>query len=163
MQKGKGVRYSVAGLQMTPGMAMNVRRNVYIPDSEACESNMQDRRPFRADGVEISQHREPLSLSYRVAIPFLLMLLLIFSGLIAGRLVAKVNLVKTCRETSEQIISLNQSNQELQKQAAAITSYAAISYKAQTYGLISIHGVESVPVVAPDTRPVQSNTVLLGS
>jgi len=163
MQKGKGLQYAVAGLQTAHGVSMNVRNGVCIPDAEAGVYCDDSRQPFRAQDNCVPRSRDPLTLPYRVAIPFLMILFLIFAWMIADRLVEKAELAKDYQKMNDHIVELNASNNQMQKEVDVNTSYAAISYKAQSYGLVSIHGVQSVPVVAPDTRPVKTQNSLTGS
>ena len=163
MQKGNGFQYTVAGLQTAHGVSMNVRSDVRVPDGEAGGYCNDSRRPYRAQGNCASRRRDPLSLPYRVAIPFLMILFLIFAGMIAGRLVEKAELTTDYLKMRQHITELDASNGKMQKEVDANSSYAAISYKAQGYGLISVLGVESVKVMAPDTRPAQTQNSLTGS
>lgn len=162
MQKGKSMQYAMAGVQMAPGVHMNVRSNVQIPDAEAGAQYDVGRHPYQA-GQGSFQKKEPATLPYRVAIPFLMILFLLFSGLIAGKLIHRVQLNDEYKKTETHLAELNEKNAELQMEVNTNRSRAAISYKAQSYGLIPVDGVNAVMIVAPDTRPNQETNVLTGS
>lgn len=162
MQKGKSMQYAMAGVQMMPGMRMNVRSNVYVPDGEAGSSRDQDRQPYYA----VQQQEKPrgqLTVPYRVAIPFLVCLFLLFFGLAAGKLTRRMNLTNDINAMETNISTLTVANAALQQQVIENRDQARISYLAQELGMVSASGVETVPVIAPDTRPVETNQSLTGN
>lgn len=162
MQKGKSMQYAMAGVQMMPGMRMNVRSNVYVPDGEAGCEREGNRQPFYA----VQQAERPqmqLTVPYRVAIPLLVCLFLLFFGLIAGKLTQRMNLTNSINDMETNISTLTVANMALQQQVLQNRDQARISYLAQELGMVSSIGVDTVPVIAPDTRPNTTQQSLTGS
>lgn len=162
MQKGKSMQYAMAGVQMMPNMRMNVRSHVYVPDAEAgCEQEGY-RKPYYAS-QQAERPSGPATVSYRVAIPFLVCLFLIFFGLAAGKLTKRMNLTNDINTMKTHITALTVENMVLQNEVILNRDQARISYLAQNFGMVSANGVDTVPIIAPETRPQKTENSLLGS
>ena len=162
MQKGKNMQYAMAGVQMMPNIRMNVRSHVRVPDGEAgCEYEGY-RQPYYA-AVQTASSRIQPSIPYRVAIPFLVALFLLFFGLAAGKLTTRMNLTNDINDMDAHIKTLAVENYVLQNEVTTNRDLARISYLAQDLGMLSSVGVESVPVIAPETRPQMTESSLTGS
>lgn len=162
MQKAKNMQYAMAGVQMMPGVRMNVRSNVYIPDSEAGAEREGYRQPYYAVQTQ-EKPMGPLTVPYRMAIPFLVCLFLLFFGLAAGKLTQRMNLTNDINAMEANISNLAVANVALQRQVLENRDQARISYLAQELGMVSATGVEMVPVIAPDTRPETTQQSLTGN
>lgn len=162
MQKAKGMQYAMAGVQMAPNMRMNVRSHVYVPDAEAgCEQEGY-RKPYYA-AQQAERPHGPLTVSYRVAIPFLVGLFLLFFGLTAGKLAQRVTLADEIDTMETHISALIVENLVLRNEVELNRDQARISYLAQSFGMVSSNGVDTVPVIAPETRPQQIENSLTGN
>lgn len=82
MQKGKNVQYAIAGVQATPGIEMNVRSHVWVPDSEAGYES--DRTPFYAQQTQRRSGRV-LTVPCYAGVIFLAAVLIACALLIVGR------------------------------------------------------------------------------
>jgi len=162
MQKGKNMQYAMAGVQMMPHMRMNVRSNVRVPDGEAGYEYEGNRQPYYA-AVQEKPFREHPTVPYRLAVPFLVALFLLFFGLAAGKLILRMNLTNDINDMDAHIKTLAVENYVLQNEVTSNRDLARISYLAQDLGMLSSSGVEMVPVVAPETRPQTIESSLTGS
>ena len=98
MQKGKNALYVTAGLQAAPGVRINVRSSVHLPDSEAGRSFDPDRQPFRAEQVR-SAPRESVTVPLRGAALFLCALFVVFGCLTVSKAARRSELSKRNRRT----------------------------------------------------------------
>ncbi|MBE5787212.1 MAG: hypothetical protein E7324_06685 [Clostridiales bacterium] len=160
MQKGK-MQYAMAGVQMQPAMVMNVRSNVRVPDAEAGCDAYESRTPYRAEQAPPAARPQP-SLPYRVAIPFLLVLFLAFFWMTADKLIQRSQLSGNIDAMESSIKVLTAENMVLTEQVKANRDQARIGYLAQQMRLISSDGVETVMVIAPDTRPQEAQMTVTG-
>lgn len=144
--------YAAAGVQLAPGICMNVRSHVYMPDSEAGYEN--DRQQYFAQGKEtvISRNAPTIPTSYAVLL--LAVVLGIFACLVGGRLIHRAQLSRSVSENSLQIAQTELSISQLNVDVAKARDSARIAYMAvQDIGMVAASGVESIPVTAPNTRP----------
>ena len=156
MQKAKRIQYASAGVQGMPGIRMNVRSNVRLPDSEAGGAEMYDHQPFYA-GRTAPAPRRHLTVPSRGAALFLCALMVLFGAMILSRMSVKASLSRDRSAMEASIQRTLQENRELEIQVAAARDQARICYAAvQSLGMISSSGVEAVPVVARTTRPGQT-------
>ena len=76
MQKGKNLQYVTAGVQAGPGMRMNVRSNVRLPDSEVGGAFVMERQPYYAEQVRPAERR-PAAMPLNAALILLCALFLV--------------------------------------------------------------------------------------
>ena len=157
MQKGRNMQYVAAGVQAAPGMRMNVRSNVRLPDSEAGRVWAQERQPYHAVQVRQTGPRT-VSVPMNAALLFLCALFVVFGALALGKASQRAELSKKISAMESSIAQTERDNMLLAVQIAEARDSARISYAAsQSLGMISSTGVEAVPILAPDTRPYENN------
>ncbi len=155
MQKGR-VQYASAGVQGMPGIRLNVRSNVRLPDSEAGCADMPLQQPFYA-GRTAAPPRRHLTVPARGATIFLCALAVLFGALILNRVSQKAALARDRSAMESAIAQTVMENADMALRVAEARDSARICYAAvQNLGMISANGVEAVPVVARDTRPAQT-------
>jgi len=163
MQKGRHLQYATAGVQNAPGMRMNVRSNVRLPDSEAGHFVPQERQPYFA-GQAVPKVRGNLTVSRNGALVFLCVLILLFGFFVISRASVRSDLAKKITDMENAILQTQKDNFSLALELEEARDTARISSAAQDLGMVDASGVESVPVYAPDTRPGnQPSTVQTGS
>ncbi len=149
MQRVKNMMYATAGVQMVPGIEMNVRSHVFMPDAEAGSENQ--RSHYRADHVV--ERRREASLSWNACCVFFAALILVL-GLCVGMKYAKLSQLTgeyTANQAEMQQTRL--SNLQKSEELAQARDINRIRYLASNnYNMVSAVSVESIPVVAPDTR-----------
>ncbi|MBO4925370.1 MAG: hypothetical protein J5472_02715 [Clostridia bacterium] len=156
MQKARRIQYASAGVQGMPGIRMNVRSNVRLPDSEAGCTELYDHQPFYA-GRAVPVPRRHLTVPARGAALFLCALAVLFGAMILSRMSVKAGLSRDRSAMEDAIRKTLLENEDLKTQVAEARDQARICYAAmQSLGMISSSGVESVPVVARNTRPGQT-------
>ena len=156
MQKGRNVQYVTAGVQAVPGIRMNVRSNVRLPDSEAGQAWSQERQPYYAGQVQRPSRQAP-AIPARAAALFLAGLLVFFGFLVVLKSSQRAELTKRISAMDESIQQTEKQNEELKKELSDARDYARISYAAsQNLGMISSEGVQAVRIMAPDTRPYET-------
>lgn len=147
--------YAVAGVQLSPGVRMNVRSHVYIPDSEA--GNPDDRQRYYAGGEPEPISRRPVTIRKSFALLLLLAAVLATAGLVMSRMVRMQNLRSVLSRNVTAIEQTESALDALQKDLADARSTVRIAYIAeQQFHMISANAVESVPVTAPDTRTARN-------
>ena len=130
MQKARRMQYASAGVQGMPGIRMNVRSNVRLPDSEAGCTELYDHQPFYAGRVAPLPRRHP-TVPVRYAALVLCALAVLFGAMIISRLSVKAGLNRDRGVMEEAIQKTN-------------------------LGMISSYGVEAVPVVVQFTQTNQT-------
>ena len=154
MQKGRNMQYVMAGVQLAPGIRMNVRGNVRLPDSEAGHDDQRGRQPYYAAQVRSGRRSGSVTVPATAALIFLCGLILLFGFLILDKTVQKAELSKKISSMESGIRETEADNMKLARDLTSARDSARISYEAsQKLGMISSSGVEAVPVMAPDTRP----------
>ncbi len=155
MQRGKNVMYATAGVQMGPGIQMNVRSHVFIPDAEA--GSEQERSHYQA-GNDLPRKKE-MRLPMNAAFALILGLAVVLALFVGVKAHQYARLTGKYRETIACIDSVNSQNKENAKALAEARDMNRIRYLAATeYGMVSVKSVESIPVVAPATRTEASYT-----
>ncbi|MBR6185797.1 MAG: hypothetical protein IKQ41_05990 [Clostridia bacterium] len=156
MQKGNNLQYVAAGVQAMPGMRMNVRSNVRLPDSEAGGFCAMERQPYYAEQVRPAQRR-PITVPMNVALIFLCALFLVFGVMILNRTSQRAELAKRITGMKNSIAQTERDNARLALEVLNARDSARISEAAeQTCGMTASKNVETIPVVAPNTRPYET-------
>lgn len=157
MQRGKTMAYATAGVQMSAGIEMNVRSHVYIPDAEAGSENIRDY--FQA-GNQVERKKE-ITISRNRAAVMLLVLAAVLALVIGIKALSYANLSGTYSDTMERIEAINQQNINSAEELAKARDSHRIRYRATSeFGMVPADAVESIPVVAPQTRPNQNTNGL---
>lgn len=155
--KSKLGQYVAAGVQASPGMRLNVRSNVRLPDSEAGCSWAEEEapKPFYAETVRPAR-RQPVTVSLRTASVLLCALFVVFGVLTLNKAVQRADLSKRITALESAIAETEKDNAELLVQVAQARDTARIGYAALQLEMVYAAGVEAVPVQAPDTRPFET-------
>lgn len=155
MQRGKNVMYATAGVQMGPGIQMNVRSHVFIPDAEAgCE---WERSHYQAGNV--AERKKELRLPKNVAAVLLMVLAVILTACVGAKIQEYAKLSGKYQQTLSRIETINTMNLNSAEALAEARDINRIRYIAATkYGMVSVKSVESIPVTAPETRTAYSQT-----
>lgn len=157
MQKGKTMQYAAAGVQSTPGMRMNVRSHVRIPDAEAGSENRMERQPYYATGSQKPVSHRSATLPTHVALIFLTAVFVFFGSLVLHKAVQRAQLSKDISAMETSIAKTLQDNTLLAVDVMKARDSSRICYAAaQRLGMVASSGMEAVPVQAPDTRPVNN-------
>lgn len=160
MQKGKNAMYVTAGLQAAPGMRINVRSCVHVPDSEAGQAIDLDRQPFRAGHVSAGQ-RESVTVPLRGALLFLCALFVVFGCLIVSKAARRSELVKYIGDMEKEIVLTEKENKLLAEEVAEARDPARICDVAcQKLKMKAPSSDTTERVVAPDTRPFETQTAV---
>ena len=164
MQKGKTVQYAAAGVQAMPGMRMNVRSHVHIPDAEAGSENRMDRQPYYACGPQKPVSNRCATIPTHVAILFLTAVFVFFGSLVLHKAVQRAQLSKDISAMETSIAKTLQDNTLLAVDVMEARDSSRICYEAaQRLGMVASSGMDAVPVQAPDTRPENNNYTLTAS
>lgn len=154
--------YAIAGVQFQPGMRMNVRSHVRMPDAEA--GTPDQRQQYFAEGEPVSVSRQPVMIRRSVALWILTLAVLavmVFLGVKMGTL---GDLRKKLTKAQTDLQATEVSLKEMDVKLADARSPVRISYVAeQEYHMISSKAVEPVQVTAPFTRDEQRNAYNSGS
>lgn len=160
MQKGKTMQYAMAGVQAMPGMRMNVRSHVYVPDAEAGEGS--DRQPYYAASTRKAPRRAA-TIPANIGIIFLCAVFLAFAILVLNKACQRAELSKRISAMESGIAQTITDNSQLTLEVMAARDSSRICYAAaQEMGMVAATGVEAVQVMAPDTRPSRQNISLTG-
>ena len=160
MQKGKNAMYVTAGLQAAPGMRINVRSSVHLPDSEAGQVIDPDRQPFRAGNVAAAP-RESVMVPLRGALLFLCALFVVFGCLIISKAAQRSELTKYIDAMEKDIVQTEKENQLLAEKVADARDPARICDVAcQKLKMKAPSSDTTERVVAPDTRPFETKTAV---
>lgn len=155
MQRAKNLSYATAGVQMSAGIEMNVRSHVFIPDAEAGSEN--SRNYYQAGPVV--ERKPEITLSRNHAAMLLLVVALIV-GVVLG--VKALHYAKVTAEYQETLVKIENVVAETAKSAEQLAKARdthRIRYRATTeFGMIPMDAVESIPVIAPQTRTNNSST-----
>lgn len=155
MQRVKNMAYATAGVQMMPGIEMNVRSHVFIPDAEA--GSEQVRSSYRAESTV--ERKKEWTLPRNVARMFLALVFVVLSIVVLTKCVQRNNLAASYRTTQASIESTEAENVMMTEKLAEARDINRIRYLASNqYKMVSAASVESIPVTAPVTRPANGNT-----
>ncbi len=158
MQKSRSMQYAAAGVQAAPGITMNVRANVRLPDSEAGQFWAQERQPYYAARIQPAAKRS-MTMPANAALIFLAALILLFGVLVIGKACRRAEISKNISAMESSIAQTERDNAQLALEVSQARDSARISYAAsQNLGMIASAGVEAVQIVAPDTRPFENQT-----
>lgn len=156
MQKGKNVQYAIADVQATPGIEMNVRSHVWVPDSEAGYES--GRTPFYAQQIQRRSGRV-LTVPCYAGVIFLAAVLIACALLIVGRTSRMKTVSDQINQMEAAIVRTAADNSQLAVEVTQARDSSRICYAAaQNLGMVAATGVEVQYVVAPNTRPMQTNT-----
>ena len=156
MQKARNAQYAGAGVQAMPGIRMNVRSYVRLPDSEAGSGFVMAQEPYSAVPAAPRRARRHIMVSARFGALFLCAVFLLFGIRIVSKASQRAQIVKQISEIEENIAAANKKNADLAVQVAAAKDSVNICYEAvQRLGMIASVGVQYIPVDAPLTRPAQ--------
>ncbi len=160
MQKGKNALYVTAGLQAAPGMRINVRSSVHLPDSEAGQAMDPDRQPFRVGHVAPAP-RESVTVPLRGAMLFLCALFVVFGCLIISKAAQRSELSKRISAMENDIKVTEKENELLAEKVADARDPARICDMAcQKLKMKAPSNNTTEHVVAPDTRPFETKTAV---
>lgn len=156
MQRERQGQYALAGVHAVQGMPITVSSHVRLPDGEAgCESY---REPYRAYQTRHRARRE-IYVSRSFALLLLTVLFVVFGTMILCRMGEKTKLCKEISASESRIADIARECTDLQVQVAEARDSARISYAAvQRLGMVDASGVDTIQVIAPNTRPYQLNT-----
>lgn len=158
MQKSRNVQYVAAGVQTMPGITMNVRSNVRLPDSEAGRSWAQERQPYYAAHIRPAEKRS-MTVPMNAALIFLTALILLFGFLVISKACERSDISKRISAMESGIAQTERDNENLKIEIDQARDSARISYAAsQNLGMIASTGVEAVRILAPETRPYEKQT-----
>lgn len=140
MPQGRGnAQYAVAGTQSMPGVRMNVRSNVYVPDGDAVE-----RASFYAGKEPPARRFKSPTVTRRSGCVFLALLTLAMLLSVAVKLRERSEISKDITRMYQEIAATAVKTQELEKQVIAARDSVRICYLAvQKYGMVSEEGVET--------------------
>lgn len=151
MQKGKTMQYAMAGVQAMPGMRMNVRSHVHVPDAEAGYDGQ--RQPYYAAKTQRLPRRSA-TVPANVGIIFLCAVLLTFGIMVLDRACQRAELSKNISAMEGSIAQTIIDNSQLTLEVMEARDSSRICYAAaQDLGMVAATGVEAIQVMAPDTRP----------
>ena len=140
MPQGRGnAQYAVAGTQNMPGVRMNVRSHVYVPDGDAAE-----RASFYA-GTEppVRRFRSP-SVRRTSAVVVLSLLAAFMVMHVAVKLYTRSEISKDISRMYDEIAATQLKSAELEQKVIAARDSVRICYLAvQQYGMVSEDGVQT--------------------
>ena len=155
MQWGKNTQYAMAGVQAAPGMRMNVRSNVRLPDSEAGSGDESERRePYYAGEVRRNRARRAATIPANIGLIFLMALAVVFGTIILCRISERAWIAKSIAEMEQSIRQTELTIEEKKKEVAEMRDSGRVSYAA-THELNMVDASSVIPVLveAQDTRP----------
>ena len=138
MPQGRGnAQYAVAGMQGMPGVRMNVRSSVYVPDGDAAE-----RASFYAGKEPPPRKIKSPTVTRRNGCIFLAALTLVMLFTVATKLYERSEISKAISQMYTEIAATALKTQELERQVIAARDSTRICYLAvQKYGMVSEDGV----------------------
>ena len=93
MQRGKNMQYAMAGVQLAPGIRMNVKSHVRVPDAEAGYES--DRTPYYAAETRPATARRAATISCTAGVVFLFVVFAAVGLLVVGRAARRAELSKS--------------------------------------------------------------------
>lgn len=164
MQKGKSMQYAMAGVQAMPGMRMNVRSHVHVPDAEAGCDAQAERRPYYAQGPQRPVSRRSATIPAQAGVIFLCAVFVAFGLMVLNKSVKRAEVSKEISAMEQSIAKTLQDNTQLAVEVMEARDSARICYAAaQNLGMVAATGVDAVPIAAPETRPAAIANSLTGS
>ena len=162
MQKGKNMQYAMAGVQLAPGIRMNVKSHVRVPDAEAGYES--DRTPYYAAETRPATARRAATISCTAGVVFLFVVFAAVGLLVVGRAARRAELSKSISAMESSISQTLKENSQLTVEVMEARDSARICYAAaQNLGMVASTGVEAVLVTAPETRPAHESSPAEGS
>lgn len=161
MQKGK-MQYAMAGVQAMPGMRMNVRSHVHVPDAEAGHEGQW--QPYYATETQ-KLPRRSATVPANVGIIFLCAVFLVFGILVLDKACQRAELSKNISAMENSITQTIIDNSQLTLQVMEARDSSRICYAAaQDLGMVAATGVDAIQVMAPETRPnIQTGSLMENS
>lgn len=154
--------YAIAGVQFQPGMRMNVRSHVRMPDAEA--GTPDQRQQYFAEGAPVSISRQPLMIRRSLAVAVLVIAALVVMAILGVKMYTLYGLRNELSGNQQIFRETEAALAEMDLKVAEARSPVRISYAAeQEYHMISSSAVEPVPLTAPYTRYEQQNAYNSGS
>lgn len=145
------MQYAMAGVQAMPGMRMNVRSHVHVPDAEAGYDGQQ--QPYYAAETQRLPRRSA-TVPANVGIIFLCAVFLAFGIMVLDRACQRAELSKNISAMEGSIAQTIIDNSQLTLEVMEARDSSRICYAAaQDLGMVAATGVEAIQVMAPDTRP----------
>lgn len=149
MQRAKNMMYATAGIQQAPGIAMNVRSHVVIPDAEA--GNREQRSHYRAE--ETVERSRELTLSRNVAHAFWAILAAVMCLFVLCKHIQRNNLAADLKTARDKTIVQHEELAKLDEKLTKARDDNRIRYSASNdYHMVTAESVVSIPVTAPVTR-----------
>ena len=156
MQRERQGQYVLAGVQAMQGMPINVCSHVRLPDGEAGSETY--REPYRAYRTRHKTRRD-IYVPRSAALLFLTVLFVIFGTMILLRMCEKTRLCKDISDSEARTAAITLECSDLNVRVLEARDSARISYAAvQQLGMVDAKGMNIIQVIAPNTRPYQSNT-----
>lgn len=154
--------YAVAGVQTQPGVRMNVRSHVFVPDAEAGDEDQ--RQQYFAGNAPVQASRQPLTIRKGFAAAVLLAAFFLMAVLAAGRAVSLNRLRSTLEAESREIQRTKNELSAVSLELADAQDAMRIAYMAeQQYNMVYADRANAVPVTAPDTRYGRNDPYISGS
>lgn len=164
MQKGKSMQYAMAGVKVMPGMRMNVRSHVYVPDAEAGYDAPDERRPYFAENPQMPVSRRSATIPTQIGVIFLCAVFVAFGLMVLNKSIKRAEVSKEISTMEQSIAKTLQDNTQLAVEVMEARDSARICYAAaQNLGMVAATGVDAVPIAAPETRPAVTANSLLES
>ncbi len=140
MPQGRGnAQYAVAGTQSMPGVRMNVRSSVYVPDGDDA-----GRASFYAGTEPPARRFRSPTVTRRSGFIFLAALTLVMIFTVATKLYERSEISKAITQMYQEITATALKTQELEQQVIAARDSTRICYLAvQKFGMVSEDGVET--------------------
>lgn len=163
MQKGKSM-YAMAGVQAMPGMRMNVRSHVHVPDAEVGYDAQAERQPYFASDPQTPVSRRSATIPTQVGVIFLCAVFVAFGLMVLNKSAKRAELSKEISAMEQSIAQTLRDNTQLAVQVMEARDSARICYAAaQNLGMVAATGVDAVSIAAPETRPAASANGLTGN
>lgn len=153
----RSMTYSLAGIQSNvTGRIINVRTSVHVPNMTFDIAD--DRKPYICTNPVDLVRKQPKTISIRAALIFLSIFILFFGVQICGKLNRKSYLENDITKMYAAIEQTKIDNIRLAEEVKAARDPSRICYRAvQSLGMTSSEAVEAVYVIAPNTRPYETN------
>lgn len=155
----RNMRYATMGVHQARNV-MNVRGSVRLPDADAGRDHESGRQAYAYQGVP-PENRRTVTIPLSWALILLAIVALIFVIKIGGRLSRRAGETRQIASMEQAIAATIRENRDLTLEIAECRDSSRICYRAvQELGMMSSAAVEAVPVVAPDTRPYETQNAV---
>lgn len=155
----RNMRYATMGVHQARNV-MNVRGSVRLPDADAGWDRDSERRAYvHPEGLP--EYRRSVMIPMSWALIILGIVSLIFVIRIGDRLSRRAGETRQIVSMEQAIAATIRENRDLALEIAECRDSSRICYRAvQELGMMSSAAVEAVPVVAPDTRPHETQNAV---